>query len=378
MKKFYKVSIATISSFCLTIVISMVYFMSTSWALPGGDIKITDLNLNRKAVKLIGDKKKEFPLAERGFLWSSEDSTTKKWRPQSITGMEEDGREFILVSWYGRNNYKNRGARISVVDLTQLERDPGSNNYRHILLVDKNKNTFPDMHAGGIVALNGKLHVADSRGKYKVIRVFDLNKIKRLKKSEAIYNYRYILMEEYNYKAPIKPSYISYDRNKKQILIGTFAKKPSNSEPNLMAWFTPPDKENTKNFNENINDIAIYRLPDKYKKIQGMVCFTDSDKKQILWLSTSYGRTKRSNFYKMNIDINSNTPKNPKIITTTNSSSKKYPPGLEDAYLAKNNQLWLLTEFAYGEGKYLKLEGGRPKKKTRRGIFSIKTSNIIP
>lgn len=374
MKQFYKISITIVSLFCLTIVISMVFLTSTSWAVPGDDIKLTDLDLDKKAVILTGKKKKEFPLAERGFLWQSDDSKTKNWRPQGITGMDVDGREFIIVSWYGRKQkkYENRGARISVVDITQLERDPSVNNYRHILLVDKNKNTFPGMHAGGIVALNGKIHVADSRGEHKVIRVFDLNKIKRLQGSVSIYNYRYILMEEYNFKAPINPSYISYDRNKKQILIGTFAKKPSDSKPNLMAWFTPPDNENREKFNENIDDIAIYRLPNNYKKIQGMVCFTDSDNKQILWLSTSYGGIYRSNFYKMNIDINSSTPKSPEIITTTNFSSRKYPPGLEDAYLAKNNQLWLLTEFAYAEGRY---NGLKP---TRRGVFSIKISNIIP
>lgn len=319
MKQFHCIFIIIVSLFWLTIAISMVFLTSTSEAAPGDDIKLTGLDLNRKAVKLTDPKKKEFPLAERGFLWQSDDSKTKKWRPQGITGMEVDGREFIIVSWYGRKvkNYKDRGARISIVDITQLEKNPSAENYRHVLLVDKNRDTFSGTHAGGIVALNGKLHVADSRKKHKVIRVFDLDKIKRLQESEAIYNYGYILMEEYNYKAPISPSYISYDRDKIKILIGTFEKKPSDSEPNLMAWFTPPDNASKETFNRNIDDIAIYRLPNKYKKIQGMVSFKDSDNKQILWLSTSNDSGNRSNFYEMNIDINSITPKSPEIITTT-------------------------------------------------------------
>jgi hypothetical protein len=173
--------------------------------------------LNRQAVSLSGDKKDEFPSANRGFLWDSDDSKTKKFRPQGIAGLKDGGKEYICVSWYGRKeegsklqvveddiDYRKRGARISIVELSSLK-------YRHILLVDKDKKTYYDkdadtskdvhtgvMHAGGIAVLNGKLHVADSRSKPGVIRVFDFNKIKELPEAEAIHDYRFILMGQSN------------------------------------------------------------------------------------------------------------------------------------------------------------------------------------
>ena len=47
--------------------------------------------LNRQAVSLSGDKKDEFPSANRGFLWDSDDSKTKKFRPQGIAGLKDGG-----------------------------------------------------------------------------------------------------------------------------------------------------------------------------------------------------------------------------------------------------------------------------------------------
>lgn len=337
-------------------------------------IKLVSLDLNRKAVSLKGNKMEEFPNAERGFLWDSDDSKTKKWRPQGITGLNEGGKEYIFVSWYGRkeeSKYDSRGARISVVDLSSL-------NYRHLLLIDKNKKTYPDMHAGGISVVNGKLHVADSRPGNNLIRVYDYNKIIKLPEAEAIYDYTYILMEEYNYNAPIKPSFISFDKDRGSILIGTFAEKPSDKDPNLMAWYkAPKNQQEASKFNSTTNKISVYRLPDDYKKIQGMVASKATNGKTILWLSTSFGADNRSNFYKMYIDINANTPKKPNILKPTNSHSRKYPPGLEDAYLSVKNELWLLTEFAFSEGNY-KQEGLGISEPTRRAVFCIKKSKITP
>ena len=404
-----------IKAFLLMLAIPAAFVLLTSMKVvtpvpnaTNGDIKITDLDLNRKAVQLTGTKKEEFPLADKGFLWDSDDSKTKKWRPQGITGMTDKAskKEFVIVSWYGRSegSYSNRGARISVIDITRLATAPADNNYRHILLLDKDKKTFANsqlsgdkgtMHAGGIVAIDGKLHVADSRrgnpkGEDRVIRVFDLNKTQKI--TTKIHNYEYVLIEEYNYKAPIKPSFISYDKDKKQILIGTFAEKPSSCKPNFIAWFTPPTAATAAQFNKNIlSDVAVYRIPDKYKKLQGMVSSKDASGKQILWFSTSFGRGNRSNFYKMNIDINANTEKceintidgiKTPIVNTTQSSSTKYPPGLEDAYLSASDHLWLLTEFAYKEGMYADLDkptGNTSKNKsTRRGVFCIKKADILP
>jgi len=339
----------------------------------GEDIRLTNLNLNRQAVSLNGNKMEEFPLADRGFLWDSDDSKTKKWRPQGIAGLNEGGKDYILVSWYGRKEegYKERGARISIVELSSLK-------YRHLLLVDKDMNTYPDMHAGGISVVNGKLHVADSRSGYNVIRVYNFNKIKELPEAEAKYDYTYILIEEFNYKSPITPSFMSYDKDQKKMLIGTFAEKPSNSKPNLLLWYkVPENKKEATAFNSSIDKILVYRLPDEYKKIQGMAASKAANGKTIIWLSTSFGADNRSNFYKMLVDINVNTPKSPKIISVSSSESIKYPPGLEDTYLSQDDELWLLTEFAYEEGKYKQIDGGIFEP-TRRANFCIKKSKILP
>jgi hypothetical protein len=77
----------------------------------GDDIKLADLDLNRQAVSLAGNKIEEFPLAERGFLWDEEDSKTKKWRPQGITGLKEAGKEYVIISWYGRKEADDTDAK---------------------------------------------------------------------------------------------------------------------------------------------------------------------------------------------------------------------------------------------------------------------------
>lgn len=398
-----KTNIQIMKTLLLTMTVSMSFVLFTSMTSKVeetiSDVKITDLPFNRKSVQLTGDKKKEFPKTNMGFLWQSDDSKTKKWRPQGITGMTVGDREFVIVSWYGRKagSYSNRGARISVVDITKLKDSPSENNYRHILLLDQEGNTFYDagyegdkgtMHAGGIALVNGKLHVADSRGAHRVIRVFDINKSQ--KRTPKILNYEYVLVEEYNYKAPIKPSFMSYDKDRNQILMGTFAKSPSADNPNLMTWFTPPTASEVASFNQTTNQIDVYRLPNKYKKIQGMVASKDATGKQILWLSTSYGARNRSNFYKFNVNIDASTTTYQAdashTLTTENSKSSKYPPGLEDLYLAQSNNLWLLTEFAYAEGYYAPLSYSTAAakaeitktKKTRRGVFCIKKTDILP
>lgn len=382
-------------SFLFTALTSPTY--ETNFKKSGASETITLNNisshLNRNANKLTEVQKSEFPLAEKGFTWNSEDSKTKKWRTQGITGLTtEKKQELVIVSWYGRKDgadYRNRGSRVSIINVTNMD----DIKYRHVLLVEENlyegekylpfydegkKNHKGVLHAGGIVALDGKLHVADSRRDHKVIRVFNLNEVKKLPRNERIHKYEYILVEEYSYKAKIKPSFISYDSSRKKILMGTYNKSPSNDEPNEFTWFNPPvDRCSAFNFDKELNKIDIYRLPDAYKKIQGMVA-TQKSGKQILWLSTSYGSGNRSNFYKMNLG---KMPTDYTFTTVTNSTTYKYPPGLEDAYLSSYNSLWMLTEFAYKENSYLPLtaiKGSKHSKNTRRVVFAINQEKILP
>lgn len=338
--------------------------------------------LDRKAFSLTDSKKREFPKANRGFTWDKDDWGTKKWRPQGISGLtftfKEKGKkkkteqELLVVSWYGKGSYSKYGARISIIDINDLTNTPDSKpRYRHILLTDADGNTLHDkaikegdvtssanndpqvsvkastMHAGGIVVINKKLHVADSRKAYRCIRVFDLDKIHKITGKTAMEegygNYRYILQEEYQYEVPITPSFMSYDRDKDKILIGKFNQSPSKDAPNLFTWINP-----VHTAGETIGAYTIHRLPNKYKKIQGIAA-KKYGKTQKLYLSTSYGKGNRSNFYELTID---KLNKKPKSATIDFDPSTKYPPGLEDTYISTKSELWMLTEFYYKEGSY--------------------------
>lgn len=361
----------------------LMFFLITNIATAQNqNIKITDLNLNRIAESLVGDKKNEFPKAENGFLWNLEDAKTKKWQPQGITGVTVDNKEFVIVSWYGRPqftedplthkktiptgtsmDYSDRGARISIVNITKLTQEPSQPNYRNILLIDQNHETYHGMKASSIVAINGKLHVTDTRKGKNVIRVFDLNKIQYLPEAKAVKSYRYILVEEYNYKTPIQPSFIAYDKDKKQILVGTSPQQLSDITPNLIGWFTPPTASTAAAFTKNIHQISVFKIPNQYKNIQGIASSKDANNKQILWISTSSVKSERSIFYKMNIETSSSGA------TITNASSMKYPSGLKDVYWSATEKLWLLTVFPLDKTLI---------NPTRRVVFCIKKENILP
>lgn len=340
-------------------------------------------HMNRTANKLTDSKQAQFPLATKGFTWDSDDSKTQAWFPQGISGLTEDSKEYVLVSWYGKSakNYGNRGARVSILDVSDMT----NIKYRHVLLVQKDKDgkhkTFYDsgkegdkgvMHAGGIAVIGKKLHVADSRKGHRCIRVFDLDKIKKLDVFKL--KYEFVLEEEYSYKVPITPSYMSYDQGKKEILIGKFNETPSDCKPNYIAWIKPPTSKNVPTHNNNIGKILIHILPKKYKKIQG-ASSTMYNGKQILWLSTSYGRNSRSNFYKLYLDDKFNAPT---FSTTSSSTSKKYPPGFEGTHLSTSSELWMLTEFPYDYGEYISTSSKKGDQPTRRVVFAIPQSQILP
>jgi hypothetical protein len=259
--------------------------------------------------------------------------------------------------------------------------------YRHILLVKKDGSsyaTFYDkgkdgdsgtMHAGGIAIIGKKLHAADSRKGHRCVRVFDLDKIKELADDKTIKKYKYVLVEEYSYKVPITPSFLSYDQDKSKILIGKFNETPSDCKPNYIAWIKPPAPQNVVEHNKNIGKILVHILPKKYKKIQGISATLDDNKKQVLWLSTSYGRGNRSNFYQLHLDAFDNAPT---VSATSSSSSKKYPSGLEGTHLSSSSELWLLTEFPYDYGSYTSTGPSKGSEPTRRVVFAIPQSKILP
>lgn len=159
---------------------------------------IGELNLNRQAQSSGYNNTYGFNIpADRqvkGFKWNKGDQDTKDWRPQGITGFQQNGKNYLLVTWYGVGpsnipgvHNQHKGVRISLVDITNMS----NISYRHILLVQNKanmsntelyrpSNTYDQLegfapvtiHAGGVAYYEGKIYVADTR---LGLRVFDLN-----------------------------------------------------------------------------------------------------------------------------------------------------------------------------------------------------------
>lgn len=180
-------------------------------------VVLRDLDLNRKGEMIssseLGNYKMDIPKAQ-AFKWNDGDNATNYWRPQGISGIRlNDPRlSMVAVSWY---NYEkkpadiDKGCRISFVNVTPD--DPKRFHYRHVLLVEKDGDSFKpvEIHAGGIGYSKGFLYLPDTR---KGIRVFDLSLIlgglkEDTSKSKCgfegnesfAFNYRYILPQVYYY-----------------------------------------------------------------------------------------------------------------------------------------------------------------------------------
>lgn len=310
-------------------------------------ISIDNLTLNRTAISLTKKERKMFPFSDKAFKWNTNDNKTNKWRPQGITEAFTKKKHFIIVSWYGRKEagYNNRGSKISVVDITNKKLI----SYRHILLINKHNEAFMGMHAGGLVYLNGKLHVPDTRKGKKKIHVFLLNDIRKVPKKHknTFYNYSYILKATEEYDVSIKPSFMSYDYNKNKILLGSFnncIEKNDNplgcmlNKKNRLSWYSV--------------DIASKKSSSCYpyfNQMQGAVSIANpNSNNDILFVASSYGRENKSRLQVVNMNKGECYTKG---IGMTNYRELLYPPGLEDMHISKDSKnIWMLTEFGSNEG----------------------------
>ncbi len=344
----------------LTIFLFVIIIINSNAIFAQNHLNVNQIDYNREAVTLNRSALSVFPHAHTGFRWNKGDNNTKKWRPQGICGMVKDHKKYVIVSWYGRKqaNYQNRGARISVVDVTSMEQVK----YRHILLLDAYGNTLRNLHAGGLVYKNGELHVPDSRNSndYKV-HTFNMNQIIEVNPQDY-YNYRYVLKATGSYAVPIKPSFMSYDWDKDKILIGSFHKCRSYhsddvecilSNENRLSWYKIGQVNKTSDF-----------CAPFLSEMQGAASMNFNENHQIIWISCSYGRYNEShlhalkatkgNCYNSGVSIEKNT-------------TFIFPPGLEDLHLAKtSSNLWLLTEFGPHEGS------------NNRVVFAINRNKILP
>jgi hypothetical protein len=322
-------------------------------------VTLDSLSLNRIATRVPVNSANlgKFPNFDMGFTWNDEDSDSTKWRPQGITGViTPAGKEFIAVSWYGREEegYDNRGARIAFVDCTDLT---GTSDllYRHVLLVDENYNTFPDLHAGGLVSSgDGLIHVPDSRGGYgNKVYTFSTSNILYIPDDgsrDKFYTYAYIMPRMGSYSVPITPSFMSYDWEKKQVLLGTFYQCSSYHQDtssclanknNKLSWYTIG----------HVDSSSPWCAPF-FSEMQGAASSSASGT-AVLWTSSSYGSSHTSHLHITNLGTS--------FVCSSSSTATKgytqisYPPGLEDLHMADpkskfQSHLWMHTEFGTNDG----------------------------
>lgn len=263
----------------------------------------------------------------------------------------------MAVSWYGRDQeeYADRGARVSFVDITDLS----DIKYRHVLLVDENYKTFQGMHAGGLAFSqeDGMLHVPDSRSGTKMVYTFNVNDILYVPESDRdqFYTYVYILVRVGSYAVPITPSFMSYDWDRKQILIGTFYQCSSYHQDTDECLSLSQDRLSWYTINE-VNSKTPSCSPF-YSEMQGAACSNDptsSSGQRLLWTSSSYGSGHDSHVHITRID-NDLVCDDDHTIVKTNSTTMVYPPGVEDIYVSGKvgtyvDYLWMHTEFGTKDG----------------------------
>lgn len=336
-------------------------------------VALDDVKLNRIGGKLSSDDLSSFPNALEGFTWNDGDGSTQSWRPQGITGITSPASEYIAVSWYGRDqaSYANRGVRISFADISDMD----AISYRHILLVDEEFNTFEGMHGGGLAysAECECIHVPDSRSGTKQVYTFSINNILYIPESDrgSFYDYTYVLPRQSSYDVPITPSFMSFDHDRNQIVLGTFYQCSSyhiDSEEclsmtnNQLTWYSIGDVDG--------ETAACAPLFSEMQGAASGASFDNTTHTQILWTSSSYGSGHDSHLHISSVDVDqclAGTPYNSTVRTVI------YPPGLEDMFLTQSTvattptYLWMLTEFGTkdGSGNF-------------RAVFSTDVTNILP
>lgn len=299
-----------------------------------------------------------------GFLWNEEDAETTKWRPQGVTTFHLHGRRYVLVSWYGRKDegYSDRGGRISIVGIPEsLGRNeshqdeamaPREYLYTHVLLVDENFCTLPNIHVGGIEQRNGTLYVADSRKGRQSILEFDIhNGLFELHShmAESMFGYRYVLRQSASFPSPIKPSFISFDIDANKFVVGTYARcgnkigihedseKCFRERKNSLVWFSESDLEMNRT-------VSCWHY---FSEMQGAASARVDDSR-VIWVSSSYGPIAKSHLHVITAPA-SFTGQCPGIEANLEQVFiLDFPPGLEDLHIEESKGgrgMWSLTEF---------------------------------
>eukprot|EP00578_Thalassiosira_sp_NH16_P002906 CAMPEP_0181136592 /NCGR_PEP_ID=MMETSP1071-20121207/33257_1 /TAXON_ID=35127 /ORGANISM="Thalassiosira sp., Strain NH16" /LENGTH=338 /DNA_ID=CAMNT_0023223295 /DNA_START=385 /DNA_END=1402 /DNA_ORIENTATION=+ len=322
------------------------------------------MDLNRTALALDKSLTDVNEIVSSGFQWNDEDAKTTKWRPQGVTTFHSNGRRYALVSWYGRKDegYSDRGGRISFVDITDLHHKKYQSSvseffYSHVLLVDEHFCTLPNIHVGGIEQVNGVLHVADSRRGQQSILEFDIaSDLFRLSSEmmDSLYGYRYVLRQSSSFHSPTKPSFISYDIDNHEFVVGTYARcggkfrihahseECFNQPKNKLIWF-----EKDGGGGPNSTDFNTHSCWHYFSEMQGAVSATVGNS-TIVWVSSSYGAIAHSHLH----IVNASTPFERGClggdIVLDDVPVLRFPAGLEDLHIEESEDkryIWMTTEF---------------------------------
>lgn len=344
---------------------------SVGWGDSYDVIPLDEVILNRVGNMMTSSALEDIPHAKFGFTWEGGDASTLKWRPQGITTVSSS-KEYAAVSWYGRSeaDYSDRGARISFVNIQEsLEVNSSTVEYRHVLLVDENYNTFEGMHAGGLAcAGDNYIHVPDSRSGTKKVYTFSTTNIRYIPPPDrsAFYDYAYVMPRVGSYDVPITPSFISFDFSRNKFLVGTFYQCSSYHEDTTECLNEPHDT-----FTWYSAGTATTTTPSCqpfFSEMQGALSATMADD-YVLWSSSSYGSSHDSHLHIATLlndkcDSSSNISKTFRTVV--------FPPGLEDLHRSGANSpytdyIWSLTEFGSNDGNG----------NTRR-VFAMDIESLMP
>lgn len=300
-----------------------------------------NIDLNRIASK----KDKSWMLGKKvgcphvGFTWDDEDSGTVKWYPQGITGLrsspELDAQhKYIVVSWYGKDDYEYKGVRLSFVDVTDMDKI----SYRHVLLVqpsDDNKIFKPiPIHAGGLATRDNIIYVADTNNGIRAFDtryIFPANADLPLKNQCGIINgkvyafdYRYILPQSAHYKMIMGNQKFSFtsmdwsDINNPKLITGNY----HSSDP---KYYNPPPKIVWWGLNETTIGNFTSSFQTNVERVQGAVSLNS-----FLWLSQSGGDNAKLQVMRIGDRV---------------FKEFNWPSGCEDLhYSPYSKNLWCLTE----------------------------------
>ncbi|MEN7550272.1 hypothetical protein AAG747_20300 [Rapidithrix thailandica] len=358
-----------------------------------GFLSVDQLSLNRSATANGYNSVYGFNIPanyqQEGFKWNSGDQATEDWRPQGISGFTQNGRRYLVVTWYGigPSNIagvynQHKGVRISLIDITNMN----DIKYRLLLLVQdkdnmsnsdlyKSSNPYEQLeefapvtiHAGGVACYNNLMYVADTK---LGIRVFDLNKFVEVesdpsknrigKESDGTlkaFNYRYVLPQVGYYKitngSPF--SCISLGNvpgsTQKMLWTGQYIKSSSTKTPQIFGF-----RLNSQGQIQTQVVAEVITPKDKYDPVvynmQGVYRMGDITWMAITGKSSYQGSTARMLRYHDGTEA---------------GVRYRWPHGAEDLYYEESTgYLWNLTE--YESSKY---------GQENRAVFAVKLEDYL-